>query len=265
MKNLINDMYNDQYSEVVYNLQNKYEVCSCFSKCKLCNFTYSSSIICNKSLKLGEWYKNAKPKVLFVGKEDVSRITEGGLSPASFLEVNNQHYIGTKYILASLLGYCNADNITTYKNKGIHFNEEKCLHKQFALTNHYHCAFKTVSQEGKNHGIKSTNTMWNNCALIVRKEIELLHPDIVVIQAGWSANENKSSKSRIKGIEFYFGEEWKVSEKDDAFGLYEARHKVTERVCYVIGSYHPSFHQWNSEEYLGPLKARIKKVRELFE
>ena len=142
MKNLLNEMYKTQYNNVVYDGQNKYAVCQCFSECKTSSFDYSSSLICNKSLKLGEWYENVKIKVLFIGKEDVSRINEGGLSPASFLEVKNQHYVGTEYILSAILGYCSIDDITNYKNKGMFISEEEHLYKQFALTNHYHCAFK---------------------------------------------------------------------------------------------------------------------------
>lgn len=263
MKTLLNDMYNGQYSNIVYNGQNKYAVCQCFLECKTCDFDYGSSFICNRSLKLGEWYEKTKIKVLFIGKEDVSCITEGALQPESFLDVKNQHYIGTKHILAAILGYCSIDDITNYQNKEIHFKGEEHLHKQFALTNHYHCAFKKKSQEGKNHGIKSTNTMWNNCALIVRKEIETLQPEVIVVQSGWSAKSKISSKNRIKDMSCYFGEEWTIVENDDVFGLYEAYNKETEKVCYIIGSYHPSFHQWNNEKYLCPLKSRVKKVREL--
>lgn len=266
MKTLLNDMYKIQYSNEVRNGQNKYAVCQCFSKCKTCDFDYDSSFICNKSLKLGEWYERAKIKVLFIGKEDVSRNTEDILRPASFSDVKNQHYIGTKHILAALLGYCSADDITNYRNKEIHFKEEEHLHKQFALTNHYHCAFKNKSQEGKNHGIRVSDSMWKNCASIVRNEIEILQPDVVVIQAGWSAKRKMPSKTRVKDVEFYFDKEkWTVTENDDIFGLYEAYNKETGRTCCIIGSYHPSFHKWNEEEYLCPLKARVKKVKEILE
>lgn len=201
--------------------------------------------------------------MLFIGKEDVSCIDEENeTEPRSFLEIKNQHYIGTKHILAALLGYYNVDDITNYQNKAVHFDKEKDLHKHFAFTNHYHCAFKKTSEKGKRHGIVSTKVMWENCAAIVKKEIATLCPDVVIIQSGWSARKEVALKSRIGWLKSYFEDEWNISEDPEIFGLYEAKNR-NGKTCYIIGSYHPSFHQWNNDTYLGPLKQRIKKVRSL--
>ena len=107
--------------------------------------------------------------------------------------------------------------------------------------------------------------MWGNCAAIVRQEIAVLQPEVIVIQAGWSAREKTASKNRVEGVSAYFDENWIITENSDIFGMYEAYNNKTKKKCYIIGSYHPSFHLWNNEKYLLPLKARVQKVKELLE
>jgi uracil-DNA glycosylase len=175
-------------------------------------------------------------------------------APADFTEVSNQHYRATKHILGALLGCCDVSDVT---NKAHTVRSEDTLSKRFAMTNHYHCAFR---QSDKKHGVRTTDFMWENCAEIVRLELEILKPHVVVIQSGWSARESSLQKSRIDGVACYFDNDWTITESREVSCLYEARH-ISGRLCYVIGSYHPSFHLWNDEEYLVPLKKRISMVR----
>ncbi len=247
MKESLNKMYNIQFQN---------SVCACFEECKTDNFDVGCSFICNRSAKLGKNYSREKIKIVFVGKEDVSRLKEID-ELASFTGTKNQHYRATKLILAALLGYCSVDDIT---NKEKYIVGEESLHERFALTNHYHCTFKTTEQSGKRHGIKTSDTMWNNCANVVKKELEVLSPNVVVLQAGWSARKKSTTKSRIEGVKAYFNQEWTISEDSEIFGLYIAKHN-NGNTCYIIGSYHPSFHKWNNELYLEPLKQRVHKVR----
>jgi uracil-DNA glycosylase len=251
MKELLNVMYNTQFQN---------SVCPCFEECKADNFDVECSFICNRSAKVGKNYSREKTKIVFIGKEDVSSIKEPE-EPASFTDTKNQHYRGTKLILAALLGYCTIDNIT---NKEKYIVGEESLHERFSLTNHYHCTFKTTKQLGKRHGIKNSDAMWDNCAKIVKKELELLSPNIVVIQSGWSARKKSTPESRIEGVKAYFNEKWTVSEDKEIFGLFIAKHN-NGNTCYIIGSYHPSFHKWNNELYLEPLKQRVDKVRKIIE
>lgn len=251
MKELLNKMYSSQFQN---------SVCVCFEECKTNDYDVGCSFLCNRSTKLGKNYSREKIKIVFVGKEDVSPIKEI-CEPASFTGTKNQHYRCTKLMLAAILGYCPVEDIT---NKEKYIVGEESLHERFALTNHYHCAFKTIKQSGKRHGIKNSDAMWDNCANIVRKELEILSPNIVVIQAGWSAREKSTSKSRIEGIKAYFNNAWTISEDNEIFGLYIAKHN-SGKTCYIIGSYHPSFHKWNNKLYLEPLKQRVYKVRKIFE
>ena len=251
MKESLNKMYNNQFQN---------SVCACFEECKTDDFDVGCSFICNRSAKVGKKYSREKIRIVFIGKEDVSSIKDLD-EPASFISTKNQHYRGTKSILAALLGHCSVDDIT---NKEKYIKDEETLHESFALTNHYHCTFKTTKQSGKRHGIKNSDAMWDNCANVVKKELEVLSPSVVVIQAGWSARKKSTQESRVKGVKAYFNEQWVVSEDKEIFGLYIAKHN-SGNTCYIIGSYHPSFHKWNNDLYLEPLKQRVDKVRKIIE
>lgn len=235
-------------------------ICPCFEKCKRNGFDYDSSFICNKSAKIGKYYSQQRIKIVFIGKEDVSAIKDLE-KPAEFTDTKNQHYRGLKLILAALLDEYDVDKLT---NEYVYVKGEESLHERFALTNQYHCAFKTKEQDGKRHGIKTSETMWENCAKIVKLELEVLHPDVVVIQAGWSAKQKTKSQNRINGIRHYFSDDWTITEVDEGeiFALYKATNG-SGQICYIIGSYHPSFHQWRDDTYLLPLKKRIKMVKML--
>ncbi len=232
--------------------------CKCFDDCsKKMKFDFESSIICNRNLKVGNRY-GEKTKILFIGKENTNRSTSLiPVMPANFITQTNQHYKRTKFILSALLSECDEDDINNYDGYAFISKNEETLHKYFALTNHYHCAFKKKVDADKYHGIESNNTMWYNCVEIVRREIEILEPDVIVIQSGWSAKEKC-----LKDISRYFGESWEVKQ-DKLIGLYKAENKESDKVCYVIGSYHPSFHLWHRPEYLGLLKKRIIETRNM--
>ena len=198
------------------------------------------------------------PKIVFIGKESRCKHTET-TAPEDFEEQKNQHYSRTRGILAALLGM--TERIETDR-KLYWFPSENAsgtykLHRIFALTNHYHCAFKKTE---KAHGVRSTDGMWYNCAEIVKKELKILNPDIVVIQAGWSTKQGAA-----KDIAKYFDDSCLVTSDPDCSGLYWLvdEHTKEKRIC-VIGSYHPSFHCWHQPKYMDPLNERINRAKVWF-
>lgn len=230
--------------------------CSCFDQCSnKMPFDSDASIICNRSLKLGSLY-GKKAKILFVGKESVTPSwSSSPVEPESFLTQRNQHYRRTKFILSSLLNDCDDNTVSSFDGYNFTSENEDSLHKYFALTNHYHCAYKKSDEKNKHHGIKSNDVMWYNCVNIVKKEAQLLSPDVIVIQGGWSVK-----KDALPDMKKYFSEAYKVTALNTK-GLYKAENKTSGHICYVIGSYHPSFPSWHKEKYLGQLKACINEVR----
>lgn len=206
--------------------------------------------------KIGENYGlSGIPKIVFIGKESTCKHTETTV-PENFEEQKNQHYRRTRAILAALLGITDEIEVGSeiYSFRPENSSDTYKLHTIFSLTNHYHCAFKKTK---KAHGVRSTYVMWDKCTEIVKKELKILNPDIVVIQAGWSTKQGAD-----KDIAKYFTDNYVVTLDPNCPGLYWLVDKYTKekRRC-VIGSYHPSFHCWHQEKYIVPLNDRINRAK----
>lgn len=252
--NCLSKMYNHHYSN-----DGK---CDCVEECKnsICynNVAYhDNSIICNKNVKVGiEYGSNKYPKVLIIGKEPTNSqiVIE---EPASFFNQKNQHYKRTFAILCKLIFGCQIDDYNGYnESEGNRKDYIKIANKYFALTNHYHCAYK---KSVKKHGIKCSDVMWDNCAEIVKKEINILQPDIIVIQAGWTANSSESKK-RVSGIKMMMPEAITILREDEKHRtLYWAGTDNQEKKICIIGSYHPSYPLWHYK--LDELKCNLSVAR----
>lgn len=257
--------------------------CPCFEEClksvmkkKCLASARKEDIVCNQYAFLGSW--NAQvgelyssdavsliPRVMFLGKENRSNC-EQLEDPANFAKRTNQHYRRTRAILAALLGLTeivdesNCDKTEkslTLQDTNIEIQGKLYpLHTIYALSNHYHCAFKTNDNV---HNVPCTNKMWNNCAKIVQEELAVLQPHIFVIQAGWSIKQKAAKTIQ----EYYYGTRYEVVPHEDktAQGFYWLKQNGKTIGC-IIGSYHPSFHQWHKEEYLQPLNDRIRLAKQ---
>lgn len=236
--NKIKTALNEMYASV-------YQSCTFCKDCDACKLYNEESIIHDCAVKIGEKY-GEKLKVLLLEKESKTMHNETGETEA-FETQNNQHYKRTYDILNYLINDISIDSYDGYHH--VSENELSTLNKFFALTNHYHCSF------GKNaHSKKSSNCMWYHCAEIVKKEIEILDPDLIVIQSGWSAKEN-TNISDIECIAPNDNNKLKIYQT----GLYGYNYRG--RIVYVIGSYHPSYNLWHKEKYLGKLKERLNAVK----
>ncbi|MBO5332990.1 MAG: hypothetical protein J6B37_02615 [Clostridia bacterium] len=142
-------------------------------------------------VKVGKEYGTIYPKILFAGLEGVHgevedlRITE--ISEPSLTKYN-PHYKGVRYVLSYLLA--NLSNETPPINaKKSELSKDMFVEhlKHYCLTNIYKCAFglpKDIT------GLTHTEEMKNECFKIFLKEIEVLHPEIVVIQIAKNAPDN---------------------------------------------------------------------------
>lgn len=135
-------------------------------------------------VKVGKEYGTIYPKILFSGLEgkhdnkDNYRITEIS-NPSK--DATNSHYIGVRYVLSyllsNLLGEKPPINASIEELSNDRFVEYL---KHFCLTNIYKCAFGQPSQS---RGLTHTKSMRDECYKIFLKEIDILHPEIIVIQA----------------------------------------------------------------------------------
>ena len=184
--------------------------------------------------KLGGNYGKSEIKIVFVGKEGANDQKESFSidEPAELAQVrrDNTHYFGTIYTAAYLLSNEKPNCGTIDQQSLMKYN---AYSRDFCLTNYFKCAFKTEKQEGKYHGVKNSTLMKKNCAKILLKEIEVLQPDVVVIQGKFAHasfyNEQGLLQSNSCVDEKNFN---KIS-----VGCY--KRKEDGSLFYIIWSYHP--------------------------
>ena len=220
--------------------------CPYYSKC------FSSAVGPSKfefdyAAKVGADYgKPGIPKVLIVGQEGKSGHTETGKTSES-IEQNNEHYRKTLYTLALLLGDTKPASFSANDLKS---SEE--LLKKFCLTNYYKCALQGNDSRAC-RSLPHTKEMKGNCHVILEKEIEILEPDLVIIQG----------KFTPKAFWNAFGEGKRIAgnrtEADDTLSLYRYDPEG-KKPFYIIYSYHPCyFRAWSGE-----LLEQFEKIIEKF-
>lgn len=183
--------------------------------------------------KLGKNYgKNNSTKIMFVGKEAPD--DSGNLSQLSIEEPsditkcphNNYHYFKTIYTAAIL---ANKTPKTPDRDDLSEFGD---LRHNFCLTNYYKCAFKKTT---KNQSVSVNSAMSKYCGDILLQEIELLQPEIIVIQGKftnkmfWNGLETLSQNRYGKDL-------WKSNSCNISVTQYKYKNEKT--FC-VVWSYHP--------------------------
>lgn len=134
-------------------------------------------------VKVGKEYGTIYPKILFAGLEGVYGQVVDYRIPQIIepsLTAFNNHYKGVRYVLSYLLSKF-TDNTPPQNSSSDELNQEQYNEhlKHYCLTNLYKCAF---GKPDKNSGLTHTVEMQNECYKIFLKEINILRPDIVVIQ-----------------------------------------------------------------------------------
>ena len=230
--------YNDLLSQKIYNDDNK---CPYFDKC-------SSSMSCKNKLKfyrtrIGSNYDNEPIKILVVGQEDVGEGKQYSCcEPCTMEDAGyNPHYLRTFYTVAQIL--LDSKDLPKGFNKE-HMSQGKLedLQHSFALTNYYKCVF---SDSNQNSDVHHSKTMEKHCSRHLLQEIEILKPDIVIIQGKnhknfWEQIDYCEVPETIKRIP--------VGNKEYDIGLYKAT--VNNNAFFVIDSYHPTSRIWAKDEML---------------
>ena len=202
--------------------------------------------------KVGREYgKTGFPKILIVGKESKNHRAEVGTTTPSIHPekggADNDHYRKTLYTLALLL----AESIPKSFSKEDLEEYEELLQK-FCLTNYFKCAV-SGGEKSCYRGLPHTKAMKSNCYHLLEKEIDVLEPDIVIIQGKftpkefWSVYENGE---RVAGNK---------TKEDDTISAYRHKNKKGKEF-YILYSYHPGcFRAWGGE-LLNDLKSIIASI-----
>ena len=200
--------------------------------------------------KIGNRYERCNTKILFVGKESIN--DRGDLSkteikePSSILDVSNPHYCGTVYTAALVL---------VKEPKGATreaLKEFDGIQHEFCLTNYYKCAFKNDS---KNHGVKHSAAMTENCCKILLDEIETLRPHIVIIQGKFADGALWRALKSVKG------EKPETVFRSQSANIQATKHYHNDgSAFFVVWGYHPCAHgkRWNKT--LGELTKALSHV-----
>lgn len=179
--------------------------------------SYAAKVGDNYPLKIN----GKEVRIVVVGKESKCKGVPYD-KPAYLNEANNLHYVRTYEILCEMLNYnWQEGKIKTGNN---YSNMPDSDLSAFVLTNRYRCAFKKVKCGTSTINYKKQTA---NCLNILREELEILKPTVLVIQ-----NSNFNVKNLFNQAETV----------DKVKNLYYDQ----DRNCYIIITVHPS-----REHYLG--------------
>lgn len=238
-KSLLNESYAKYYLH--------YGKCKYYDECSK-NISRPCKYYSDK-VKIGDLYNSdpSLPNVMFVGLEakhpgynnqEVKEIM------ATSIDAANAHYRGLRYVLSYLLapfwGEKQPENTKIDKRF-----DSKDIMKRFALSNVYKCAF---GNENEYRNLPHSDSMKKLCQIILFDEIDILEPDIVVMQfvnnkpeCFWDNIINKYSA----------GKECLIcgDDKKNNTSVYAMKHK-TGKPFLMIWSYHGAWPMFASRKYL---------------
>lgn len=221
-----------------------------FENCEKCNYehcgihktSYKDKIKYDYAAHLGEKYGEGKYKVLFVGKEGLKHHEEVDKTQSILnTKPNNKHYLGTIYTLALL----NDKKPESMKLNDL--KEYENIHKQFCLTNYFKCAFLEENDDTqKVRGLPGNTYMKDHCYEILIKEIEILKPDLVIIQGKFTTKPFWDALDEEHKAKLLY--------KNAKISLY--KYTLKNRTFCVLWSYHPASSDWS-----GTLQDFIKAIK----
>ena len=227
--NQLNEMYDKTYNDSICGNR-----CPHWKKCK----PDEPVKFCFDRVKVGEGYGTSHPKILFSGLEGKHGEVSDYRIPEIFkpsLDANNSHYIGVRYVLSYLLSKLSNQPAPTNADISELSADKFVEHlKHYCLTNIYKCAFGSPENS---RGLTHTKTMKTECYKIFLKEIDILRPDFVVIQAVSEVPENLWKSMLVK-----YGRNYKLLKGDGQKNNTSAYqlHYEDGTLFYCIWSYHGS-------------------------
>lgn len=240
--------YEDFISKNIY----PNNICAHYQDC--CNSTTYENRLRFYRVRVGSHYNDESIKVLIVGLEDVgSNNAYTCHEPCTMKEAGyNPHYLRTFYTVAHIL--LDENKWPTDYIQDIRQHRFEKLRHRFAMTNYYKCVF---SNNDKRTGKKHTKEMEQNCSEHLQKEIEMLKPDIVILQGKnhrhfWkSIRYSEVCRSKIN-----------INSKTYDLGLYKAC-SLMDKPVYIIDSYHPTSRDiWVQAGVLAYFKQLLTKAKQ---
>lgn len=244
-------LYDDLITKNLYNDDGK---CPHYNEC-------AKSMNCKNKLKfyrtrIGSNYDNEQIKIMVVGQEDVGESKEYSCcEPCTMEDAGyNNHYLRTFYSVAQIL-LDSKDLPEGYTKEYMSKSKFEDLRHSFVLTNYYKCAF---SDNDKNSGVEHSKTMEKYCSENLLSEIEMLMPDIVIMQGKGHNNFWKQTQwEKFDKTE----NEIQIGNKKYTLGLYQT--EINGKIIYIVDSYHPTSYVWANSEMLEFFIKLLNKSKEL--
>lgn len=236
--------------------------CETEGQCKFwveCKKGLPNQLIRAHKAQVGDDYASTYPKILVVGLEPVFR--EGipkvyrvekvcSLADAGY----NPHWIRTYYTIVRLLGDAE-QQVAQYAYDKATMQDQKyeSFGRKFAFTNYFKCVF---SEEAKRSQKPHSPAMSQNCVNLLLREIEILEPDLVILQGKfgncfwnkikWESVEER--RTRVKGRTF-------------TQGLYKC-YLNDKRSFLCLAAYHPTSRGiWTCKEVHDDFLYLLQKAR----
>ena len=222
----------EQYN---YELKRAYDLfysqngkCPCFEQCSA--KMEKPKIQFDRATRVGVNYGSGKyPKVLMLGQEGTNSHTTFEEPCRSLKGASRQHYPKTLYTLAMIL---KREQPKSWAQDDLKIYEELFTH--YALTNYFKCAFS--DDPDKVNGLPHNKSMKDNCFNLLLKEIDVLEPDLLVVQGKFTTQAFWDSLDRVydKGVRLWGNK----TAETDTISLYQ--HKLNGKPFYILYSYHPA-------------------------
>lgn len=245
------DKLNHLYDSKYYTKDNG--KCRYFNDCSL-NITDPTKYYSDR-VKVGEKYGErfngiAIPKIVFCGLEGVHNGISNKQIPSinlkselsmPSLDATNNHYRGVRYVLtyllAGVLGWDKPDNATLSSINKPEYNE---FLRYYCLTNMYRCAFGE-----KTSGLHHSREMKDNCQRILFDELDILKPDVFVIQ---SLTNNPINFWGNFHMRYSYDDEIARAERNDNTSLYRFYYEDgTPFLC--LWTYHGNGFPYNQKDH----------------
>ena len=185
--------------------------------------SYAAKVADNYDIKID----GKDTRIVIIGKEcpnkNDSLCTPAKLADFTGKDTLNAHYRETFKMLKKLLNY-NPPDTRPYRNQNDRILEA------FALTNIYRCAFK--EKPDQRQGIKNNDTQTKNCLKILKEELNILEPTVLVFQA--------------EAADIYFLYPDANEAECTQLSSYTKLFYSNKNKCYIIKCPHPRRPVWNS-------------------
>lgn len=212
---IIDNMYNDFFN-----------VCKMHNRCQqICLMNkYNHGFLYDRAMQYSKNYLESNVKVMVVGMESRGIMHAGKDYECKTLDPGiNMHWKATALeIIKAIKGYDN--NKMSEIEENFELRKKECKDCAYAFTDFYKCAF---AKNGKFSGdLQRNNCMKKNCALLLKQEIELMKPNLIIFQ-GIDGKESIENAFNAKGKQLHI-----VRKSKKRFGLWEYKTKYSK--VYVI-------------------------------